>query len=207
VPDVFILLQPFEQEGEYIGIVSARRTDTQKTYTAVFPFEVGFTGIGVWPWIIAALFLLQLNYWFMNRRKARRVAVTVLTVCACLLTSMPAGAEVDTKPEQIWTSDSKHFIVTIESELQPIAINKIHSWLLSVRTIDGQAVSNALITVQGGMPEHDHGLPTEPRANENLGDGRYRISGMRFHMNGLWQIRILIDDGSHRDNVTILLEL
>lgn len=207
VPDVFTLLQAFDHDGEYIGIVSALRTDTQKTYTAVFPFEVGYTGIGVWPWILAGLFLLQFNYWYMGRRKARRATMTVLTVCMSLMLSAPLHAEENARPEQVWTSDATHFLVTFESELQPITINRIHSWILSVQSRNGQAVGNAEITVQGGMPKHDHGLPTEPRASENLGDGRYRIEGMRFHMNGSWRIRISIDDGSHRDDVTITLEL
>ncbi|MBT8100800.1 MAG: hypothetical protein KJO82_13675, partial [Gammaproteobacteria bacterium] len=33
-PDVFTLLQAFDEDGEYIGIVSARQADTGKVYTA-----------------------------------------------------------------------------------------------------------------------------------------------------------------------------
>ena len=63
------------------------------------------------------------------------------------------------------------------------------------------------LSIDGGMPEHDHGLPTAPRVVAELGGGDYRIEGLRFHMSGLWEIQISIDSGDHRDVVTIPLEL
>ena len=50
-PDVFTVMHEFAEEGEFIGIVSATQPDTSKVYAAVFPFEVGFTGIGYWPFL------------------------------------------------------------------------------------------------------------------------------------------------------------
>lgn len=202
VPDVFTLLQSFDQDGEYIGIVSAARTDTGKVYTAVFPFEVGYIGFGVWPWIIAGLVLLQLNYWFMSRRRDKAASTAIVVLILAVLPTSNAFADEDS-----WTSDAGHFQVSYESELDPIAINTIHSWILHIVSADGEALTDAEITINGGMPEHNHGLPTAPRVVEDLGDGRYRIAGMRFHMSGNWQIVISIDSGSHRDEVTIPLEL
>jgi len=109
--------------------------------------------------------------------------------------------------EQIWVSRSGQFRMTYESEVDPIIINRIHSWVLHVETADGHPVSGAEITIQGGMPEHDHGLPTRPRITRSLDDGAYLIEGMRFHMNGHWELDFTISTGSDEDTVVIPLEL
>jgi hypothetical protein len=69
-PDVFTVAHRFESPGEFVGIVSVTRPDGDGFYTAVFPFEAGFTGLGYWPWIIAGILLLQINYFWMSGRFA-----------------------------------------------------------------------------------------------------------------------------------------
>ncbi len=64
--DVFTVLHHFAEAGDYIGIVSAGQAGSDKIHTAVFPFEVGFTGLGWWPWFAGIAVLLQLNYLWMN---------------------------------------------------------------------------------------------------------------------------------------------
>ena len=73
-PDVFTVIHDFGEEGDFIGIVSATQPDTKKVYAAVFPFEVGYTGIGYWPFFVAVLVLLQLQYLFMSGKFKRWVA-------------------------------------------------------------------------------------------------------------------------------------
>ncbi|MDH3747188.1 MAG: FixH family protein [Gammaproteobacteria bacterium] len=202
VPDVFTLLQSFDEDGEYIGIVSATRTDTGKVYTTVFPFEVGYIGAGVWPWLIAGFLVLQFNYWFMSRRRTKAAAIAaVILVVSALQTGRVVADETS------WASKAGYFQVQYASNLEPIVINKIHSWILQVESADGKAVTGAEITIDGGMPEHNHGLPTLPRVVEELGEGRYRVAGMRFHMGGYWELRISIAAGSRRDDVLITLNL
>ena len=70
--DVFTAIHEFVEDGEYVGIVTVPRPDGDGSYRAVFPFEVGYTGLGFWPWVIAAVVLLQLNYWWMSGRFRRR---------------------------------------------------------------------------------------------------------------------------------------
>ncbi len=57
------------------------------------------------------------------------------------------------------------------------------------------------------MPAHDHGMPTRPRVTADLGEGRYRLDGMRFHMNGDWEIVLEILADGRRDTVVIKLVL
>lgn len=83
--------------------------------------------------------------------------------------------------------------VQMQSELDPLAINQMHSWIIQVHNAHGEPINDALIRVDGGMPEHNHGLATSPQVTEALGDGRYRLEGMRFHMNGEWELRLQIE--------------
>jgi hypothetical protein len=57
------------------------------------------------------------------------------------------------------------------------------------------------------MPVHNHGLPTQPRVTTELGDGDYRLEGMRFHMQGPWEITLTITVGGSTDTVVIALTL
>jgi len=49
-------------------------------------------------------------------------------------------------------------------------------------------VSGATLDIVGGMPEHNHGMPTQPQITEELAPGRYLLEGVRFHMPGLWRL-------------------
>jgi len=104
-------------------------------------------------------------------------------------------------------SDKGKFVVSYTAELQPLAINKIHNWNVHVESTDGSLIDDATITLVGGMPVHDHGLPTLPLATQNLGDGDYLVEGMKFHMNGWWQVTLSINSGDDSDSVTFDLQL
>lgn len=108
---------------------------------------------------------------------------------------------------QVWPSRGGNFSLSFESELQPLVINRIHSWIITINDESGAAIEGAELRVIGGMPAHDHGLPTEPRMTRELGAGRYRVEGMRFHMNGAWVVEITIDASGIRDTVAIPLTL
>ena len=64
--DVFTIMYDFQEQGEFVGIVNVQNPDTGKVYTAVFPFEVGFAGLGWWPWFVLMAVFLQLNYLWLN---------------------------------------------------------------------------------------------------------------------------------------------
>jgi hypothetical protein len=214
-PDVFTVIHSFDAEGDYIGIVTAAVDDTDRIYTAVFPFEVGFTGLGYWPFIIALLLAIQIQYFIMSgrfarwraKRNARKSDLGVALLFLMLL--MPVMwvevANGDDKHE--WVSENGAFAVSFDSSLQPIVINQIHTWVLHIETDDAAPVSGAEVSVIGGMPAHDHGLPTRPRVSKELGDGDYRLEGMRFHMQGDWEISITISAGGSTDTVKIALQL
>ena len=206
-PDVLTVVHDFAAEGNYIGIVTANADEPDRVYRAVFPFEVGYTGLGYWPWIVAAVLLVQLQYLLMSGRLrrwwvSRNAAHSVCIALALVMSSSAARAEPET-----FLSERGLYAVQFSSELEPLPVNRIHACELSVRAMNGDAVTGAEIMVDGGMPAHDHGLPTRPRVTAELGDGRYRVDGLRFHMRGAWEIVVAINAAGGRDTVTIRLEL
>lgn len=116
------------------------------------------------------------------------------------------GSAVAGDDEREWLSVRGIFKASFEVD-DPIEINKIHSWVLSIQTISGDPVTTAEISVDGGMPLHDHGMPTRPRVTENLGNGRYRLEGLRFHMNGQWEVSVTVKADGEVDTVIIALDL
>ena len=101
------------------------------------------------------------------------------------------------------TSASGRYRVSYSSELEPLAINRIHDWVLHVETTGGEPVVGAQIAIEGGMPEHDHGLATSPRVTEELGGGDYLIEGLRFHMPGRWEVVVSLRVVSEPDRCTL----
>lgn len=210
--DVFTVLHEFSEAGEYVGIVSARAADGSTLHKAVFPFEAGFAGFGLWPWLALGGIFLQLNYlwmtgWFEQRSwrglLPRAWFGALLTAAVLPLGSSDALAD----EPQGWLSDNGHYTLYFKSALQPIVINRIHSWTIVLQDSEGRAVNDANFAISGGMPAHDHGLPTNPRITRTPGEGRYLLEGLRFHMPGRWELQIVISAPAGRDTVTLTLDL
>ncbi len=90
---------------------------------------------------------------------------------------------------------------TYSSTLEPITIDKLHSWTLRLETADGQPVETAAISVHGDMPGHGHGLPTQPIVSQHRGHGDYLVEGMKFQMPGWWYVTFDIAAGGKQDTV------
>jgi hypothetical protein len=129
-------------------------------------------------------------------------------ISVVLLTALAAGCSGNPPDWQATrTTDDGAYAVTVKPGLDPIVINRIHEWTLHVETAEGRAVENATILVDGGMPEHQHGLPTRPEVTEYLGDGDYRVEGMKFNMTGYWELQVSVEAGGVSDVATFELVL
>lgn len=103
---------------------------------------------------------------------------------------------------------SKHgYTINIFSNDTPIRINHMHSWVVQLLDQQGNPVDNAELKIDGGMPQHNHGLPTAPQITKSLGDGKYLLEGIKFHMNGRWQMEAFISVGDQQDNAVFELNL
>jgi hypothetical protein len=114
-----------------------------------------------------------------------------------------AAANVDTST--VRSSAKKLFKISYSSESGPVPIGRIISWKLRVAAADGRPVKNAEISISGDMPEHGHGLPTQPEVTNGMEDGDYIVHGLKFSMPGWWVITFKVKARDMADTVTFNL--
>jgi hypothetical protein len=115
----------------------------------------------------------------------------------------PAASEFGLGPR---SSAHGRYVATLEPAM-PLRPRQMQTVRVTVRDADGRAIDEAQISVDGGMPQHGHGLPTRPRVTRNLGDGVYEIEGVRFNMGGWWEFKLAIAGSGGADTVTFNLDL
>jgi hypothetical protein len=116
---------------------------------------------------------------------AAALAMVMVATAAC---AKPANVNLSLDR----TSDQGIFRIEIVSQINPIPISKVHQWSVNLRAQNGAPVAGASLKVDGGMPEHRHGLPTAPRAEAASSPGRYVIKGMKFSMRGWWVLNLYV---------------
>ena len=132
-----------------------------------------------------------------------------LTACSSVMAMIhggakkPAPSEFGLGPRQ---SSTGLYMATLQpaESLRP---RKLQTVQVALTDAKGRSVDGAVITVDGGMPQHGHGLPTQPRVTKALGDGEYVIEGVRFNMGGWWELRLAIAGKEGTDTVTFNLAL
>jgi len=115
-------------------------------------------------------------------------------------TKMDMPANLDTATSVM--SELGLFKVSYQSSQSAEAINEIFNWTIHVETSDGTPVDNAEISIQALMPQHGHGMPTDPQVTQNLGNGDYKLEGLKYSMPGWWEETLTITTGSQTDVVT-----
>lgn len=157
----------------------------------------------------------------MNKTISILIAIIGIVLLAAALVMVFMGPQavmarvmggVRPAPDSLDLSDTRLsegglFRVTYTSSLEPIPTNQIHNWTVHVETANNEPVEQASITVDGGMTQHGHGLPTQPVVTENLGGGDYLVEGMKFNMPGWWTVTFHITTEGQTDDVTYNLVL
>jgi hypothetical protein len=130
----------------------------------------------------------------------RFIFITLTLATAAMAGCMSAPSDLDlslTRP----TAEGR-FVVTLQPPATPAAISQLHSWQVRLASQAGAPIAHARIKVDGGMPQHGHGLPTRPQVTQELSDGTYLIEGMKFSMTGWWEIKLAIESPEGSDKVT-----
>jgi hypothetical protein len=135
------------------------------------------------------------------------VAIVVVVVVAAwfLLAGRhapPEGLDL----ARVKSTEQDLYQVSIEPESGPVKQGPLHSWIAAVKSANGTPIVDATVAVDGGMPDHGHGLPTAPKAS-HIGDGHYRIDGIRFNMGGWWELRLTINGPAGTDAVVFNIML
>ena len=102
-------------------------------------------------------------------------------------------------------SRQKLYRVTVRERPEPVVLNEFQTWLLHVENAEGQPVSGAELNVSGGMPQHGHGLPTQPKIAAAGGPGDYRVDGLEFSMPGWWEVHVHVSKDRREDTATFNL--
>ena len=90
---------------------------------------------------------------------------------------------------------------------EPLRVRRAQKIAILIQDTAGQPVEGVTIAVDGGMPEHGHGLPTQPRADHALTAGVYAIDGLRFNMGGWWELSFKIEGSAGADRVIFHLKI
>jgi hypothetical protein len=132
--------------------------------------------------------------------------VVVLGSNGALAATAPVAVASPVPGETERWSEKRLFKVRYESAPTPVPLLTLHTWTITVSDAAGAPVRGANVLVLGGMPAHAHGLPTAPVVSE-LGDGRYRVEGLKFHMPGAWVVAFRIRASAGVDAVSFALDL
>lgn len=102
------------------------------------------------------------------------------------------ASEPDVSPQAFAygaASNDGRYFVAYTPRPNPIPLNEMFE--LDVMVFDsGDAPTSAAdvaLGVDGAMPEHEHGMNTAPVVVREA-VGRFKVSGMLFHMSGYWQL-------------------
>jgi hypothetical protein len=96
---------------------------------------------------------------------------------------------------------------TIRPDGDSIPQKKLQQWTLHLENSSGMPVNAARITIDGGMPQHGHGLPTKPLVTRQLGDGNYLVEGMKFNMGGWWVVKFRVIAPAGTDSLVFNMKL
>ncbi len=129
------------------------------------------------------------------------LAIVYAISMGTMMSRMGGDAPSDLDYSSTQESDNGLYRVSYTASSGTIPVNQMHEWTLHVESGDGTPVENATITVDGDMPQHGHGLPTSPRVTEYLGNGDYRVEGLKFQMGGWWTMDFTITANGQTDVV------
>ena len=136
---------------------------------------------------------------------ARATLAALLPVLgACSLLARPPQ---DLDYARTRASEAGRYRATIRPAGDSIPTGRLQRWTLHLETVAGQPVDSARVTVDGGMPQHGHGLPTRPRVTRALGNGDHVVEGLKFNMGGWWVVKFHVAAEPGRDSVVFNVRL
>ena len=131
-------------------------------------------------------------------------AVAAFLFSGCM---MFAKAPKDLDYSRTRTSEGGRYRATIHPQGDSIPQGRLHRWTVHLETVSGAPVDSATMVVDGGMPQHGHGLPTKPRVTREMGNGDHLVEGMKFNMSGWWVVKFRVNATAGSDSLVFNLKL
>jgi hypothetical protein len=123
---------------------------------------------------------------------------------SCMMFARPPA---DLDYGRVRMSEAGLYRGTIRPDGDSIPQKKLQQWTLHLENASGTPVNAAKIMIDGGMPQHGHGLPTKPLVTRELGDGDYLVEGMKFNMGGWWVVKFRVTAPAGADSLVFNLKL
>jgi len=142
-----------------------------------------------------------------NHSRVLRTTVLVASVFlldACMIFMRPPR-DLDYGRRRL--SETGLYRAEIRPDGDSIPKGKLQKWTLHLETASGAPIDTAKITVDGGMPQHGHGLPTKPLVTRPLGNGDHLVEGMKFNMGGWWVVKFRVSSTRGADSLVFNLKL
>lgn len=92
-------------------------------------------------------------------------------------------------------SNDQTYRVSFTSKPSPIPMNEPFTLDVVVQHEGNGDAENLNLAVDAAMPDHQHGMNTQPRVLKR-GGGRFTVEGMLFHMPGHWELYFDITDAA-----------
>jgi hypothetical protein len=153
------------------------------------------------------------NRHYRGRRAQALLVTSLMTILTLPLLGCSSATSIDLQPPpaaEFGFGPRASAAGLYRAQVEPveqIRIGSLHAWKLQVVDAQDAPVVAASITVDGGMPQHGHGMPTRPRVTGEVAPGVYQVDGMRFNMGGWWVVNFRVDGAAGVDVVTFNLSL
>lgn len=132
------------------------------------------------------------------------IVTSTATLASCMMFARPPQ---DLDYARTRMSEGGYYRATIRPDGDSIPKGKLQRWTLHLEEKNGAAIDQAVIAVDGGMPQHGHGLPTKPRVTKSLGNGDHLVEGMKFNMGGWWVVKFRVRAADGADSVVFNVKL
>jgi hypothetical protein len=155
---------------------------------------------------------MPVSVYLRKGRLAVSLLATVLVTSSCGMAlhymkngfvSAPPASEFGLGPRK---SAAGTFTATV-TPAKPFTVGPLHAVRLELVDAAGNPVNDAEILINGGMPQHGHGLPTKPRITSTEPNGVYVVEGVRFNMGGWWELKFAVSSKAAKDSVTFNIRL
>jgi hypothetical protein len=133
--------------------------------------------------------------------------MVLLLALACGGPTVPSAWN-DPKPTQL-----ERYEVALAVTPDPPPLGELFSVDATVRFLDGQPLEDGTVKLDARMPQHGHGMQTDPVADPGVCDangkckhpgGHYHVDGFKFHMAGDWTITVDVNGPEGPDSTSFV---
>lgn len=150
-----------------------------------------------------------------------RILLVTLALLGCGGRETPNARGADAQgAEEGWVStrmtQGRKYQVSLSLVPDPPPMSELFTVRAVVTDRDGKPLETAKVTLDARMPQHDHGMMTDPVNEPGVCDdegncrhpgGVYETTGFKFHMGGEWTILVQVEGPMGPDNTSFVYDM